>query len=272
MILLEPGHTQYDLHFRVLGIPVRVHPMFWLMSAIMGFQLLNDNNGVVRFSIWVACVFFSILIHEMGHVLMGRACGSNGKIVLYAFGGLAIPDRHFYHRGQRIAVSFAGPLTQFLFIGVLALVIGLPDRDNLEGLINMARLMVGLRPIGNGSLWVSDHELVNEAVYNLLFINLFWAVLNLFPIWPLDGGQISKDICDGAMPGGQGVRTAYGISLVVAGLLTIHCIAGANHTRFLPFLPVFGSIFSAFLFASLALQSWQLLQQERNPPWRREDW
>ena len=38
MILLEPGHTPYDLHFRVFGIPVRVHPMFWLVAAIMGLS------------------------------------------------------------------------------------------------------------------------------------------------------------------------------------------------------------------------------------------
>jgi len=35
MLLLEPGHTPYDLHFRVFGIPVRVHPMFWLVGAIV---------------------------------------------------------------------------------------------------------------------------------------------------------------------------------------------------------------------------------------------
>jgi stage IV sporulation protein FB len=272
MILLEPGHTPYDLHFRVLGIPVRVHPMFWLLTAIMGFNALNENNGVAKFLIWVACVFFSILIHEMGHVFMFRICGSHAKIVLYAFGGLAIPDRYLYNRWHRIAVSFAGPLAQFILLGVLVLFIVVADHERLEDLINVAMVIVGFEPTGPINARFSNHDLVNYAIFDLIEINIFWPVLNLLPIWPLDGGQISKDFLDGAMPRGQGVRTAYGISLVVAGLLTIHCIAGANHTRFLPFLPVFGSIFSALLFGSLALQSWQLLQQERNPPWRREDW
>jgi len=271
MLLLEPGHTAYDLHFRVLGIPVRVHPMFWLVTAIMGFQELNARSqGLARFAIWVGCVFFSILIHEMGHVIMGRLCGRDGKIVLYAFGGLAIPDRHLYNRWQRIAVSFAGPLAQFLLIAVLALVIILPNHENSEPLLNMLRHMFGLELEPN--TFLDMPALVQVLVWDMLFINIFWAVLNLLPIWPLDGGQISKDLLDGARPGGQGVRTAYGISLVVAALLTIHCIAGANEKKFIPFLPMFGSIFSALLFGSLAVESWQLLQQERNPPWRREDW
>ena len=29
--------TPYDLKFTLFGIPVRVHPFFWLFSAIMGW-------------------------------------------------------------------------------------------------------------------------------------------------------------------------------------------------------------------------------------------
>ena len=271
MLLLEPGFTPYDLHFRVLGIPVRVHPMFWLVNAIMGFNSLNDPSyGFAKLAIWVACVFFSILIHEMGHVVVGSLWGSRGKIVLYAFGGLAVPDRRLYHRYQRIAVSFAGPVAQFALIGQMLGVLVVTQRwDVLEPLLNMIRYLLGLKP--EGQLVMPLPELVDEAIYDLLFINLFWALLNLLPIWPLDGGMISREILDGAMPGGQGARTALGISLVVAGLLTVHCIASANGARFLPFLPSMG-IFGALLFGSLAVESWQLLQQQSHPPWRREDW
>jgi stage IV sporulation protein FB len=271
MLLLEPGHTAYDLHFRIAGIPVRVHPMFWLVNAIMGFQLLNaPSQGFILFTIWVACYFFSILIHEIGHIVMGRLCGSDGKIVLYAFGGLAIPDRYFHNRWQRIAVSLAGPLAEFLLIAVVALIIAINNRDNLGPLVDMVRGFVDLEPISETRMQMPF--LAAFTVSILLWINLFWAALNLLPIWPLDGGHISKDLLDGARPGGQGIRTAYGISLVLAALLTIHCIASANGHKFIPFLPAFGGIFAALLFGSLAVQSWQLLQQERNPPWRREDW
>src|SRR5436305_15155392 len=111
MFLLEPGHTPYDLKFRIAGVPVRVHPMFWLVTAIMGFSALHEPTyGFALFGIWVGCVFFSILIHELGHVFMFQLCGTTAHAVLYAFGGLAVPHRPLYNRWQRIAVAFAGPL------------------------------------------------------------------------------------------------------------------------------------------------------------------
>ena len=123
MFLLEPGQTHYDLRFHVFGVYVRVHPMFWLLSAILGFGLLNA--GLAPFLIWMGCVFFSILIHELGHVYMFRACGADAKVVLYSFGGLAIPDRRLHNRWQRIAVSFAGPLAQFFILVAVALVLSM---------------------------------------------------------------------------------------------------------------------------------------------------
>jgi hypothetical protein len=90
----------------MFGIPIRVHPMFWLMSVILGYSTIQD--GFEYLIIWVACVFVSILIHELGHVIMGRFFGADGHIVLYSFGGLAIGSNSLSSRGQRIAVSFAG--------------------------------------------------------------------------------------------------------------------------------------------------------------------
>ena len=114
--------------------------------------------------------------------------------------------------------------------------------------------------------------LVLEVIFDLIVINLFWALLNLLPIWPLDGGQIARELLDGAMPGGQGVRVSLILSLVVAAVLTIHAIVSArSNIRLIPFLPPLG-IYSALMFGMLGIQSFQLLQQESSPPWRREDW
>jgi Zn-dependent protease len=47
--------------------------------------------------------------------------------------------------------------------------------------------------------WITwkEYELSDKAwfVLNALwYINLVWPVLNLFPIWPLDGGQICREL------------------------------------------------------------------------------
>src|SRR5437588_5537594 len=36
MLIGEPPPTQADLHFRLLGFPVRIHPFFWVTTLILG--------------------------------------------------------------------------------------------------------------------------------------------------------------------------------------------------------------------------------------------
>jgi Zn-dependent protease len=249
VFLLEPQETAFDLRFRIFGIPVRVHPMFWLISAVLGWGYIRIGLGYVL--LWVACTFVSILVHELGHVLMGLAFGNRSHIVLYSFGGLAIGSNREPHRWQRIAVLFAGPLAGFLLLGAVLLFAwyALPRID----------------PEG-------DMEALDEAVDMLFFMNLFWNLLNLLPIWPLDGGQISREVCTAVSPW-NGARVALGLSFLLAGVLALHFLLAANGRPLIPFLPG-GGMFSALFFALLALESFQMLQQtpaQRRPRWPDED-
>ena len=79
MFLIEPQPTAYDLQFRVAGIPVRVHPLFWLMTLILGAQ----GKPGPELLIWVAVVFVSVLAHELGHACLHRYFGQPARIVLY---------------------------------------------------------------------------------------------------------------------------------------------------------------------------------------------
>lgn len=233
-MFFEPERTQFDLNFRLFGIAVRVHPFFWLLSAMFGWDSVKE--GFAYLLVWIGCVFVSVLIHEMGHVLMGRIFGTRGHIVLYSMGGIAIGSSNLTNRWQRIAVYFAGPLAQFLLLGVLlaVLFLSLGERE-------MSPLMAAV-------------------VNDLFWINLFWAALNLVPVLPLDGGQISREVFDWIMPGGQGLRTALGVSMVVAGVLAINSLAAYSGRPLIPFLPL-GGLYMAIFFALLALTSFQMMQQ-----------
>src|ERR1700682_5371657 len=112
----EPAPTRFELNFRLFGVHVRVHPMHWVFSAILGY---GACRGMGELLIWVICVFLSILLHEMGHLMAMRLFGSDGHIVLYSVGGLAVPYHHLSSRWQRIAVSFAGPLAQLILYGAI---------------------------------------------------------------------------------------------------------------------------------------------------------
>jgi stage IV sporulation protein FB len=236
MFLLEPAETQFDLRWNMFGVPVRVHPMFWLMTAFLGWNLTSRDNGLRLLLLWIICVFVSILLHELGHVFVGRFFGSRGHIVLYSFGGLAVGSKALASRWQRIAVSLAGPLVQLLLFGILFAIVFWDTGDTLTG-----------------------HTPIGWAVEFLLEINLYWALLNLLPVWPLDGGQVSRELFEWLMPY-NGVRACLWLSLITAGALAVNSLVAANDGPSIPYLPT-GGLYTAMLFGMLALNNYFELQQ-----------
>ncbi len=242
MFLSEPSETQFDLRFWLFGVHVRVHPYFWLLTVILGWGIVGEENdqrtGLIYLGLWVICVFASILIHEMGHVFMGRLFGSHGHIVLYSFGGLAVGSNALNRGWQRFLVSFAGPLIQFVVLGFTVGAI----------LFLLPHVALGWRrPVG-------------AALAMLFEINLFWPILNLLPIWPLDGGQMAREVFAGVSPR-NGNYITFTVSVCVAGLLAIHCLMTANGRPFIPYLPS-GGIYEALLFGYLCFGSIQGMQAE----------
>jgi stage IV sporulation protein FB len=248
-VLFEPNPTPFDLRWRMLGTDCRVHPLFWVLAAFLGWQryFLDPDLGFKYLVLWVVCVFVSILLHEFGHVLMGRLFGSRSQyIVLYTFGGLAV-GIHVRERYQRILVSFGGPAAQFLLLAVVLLVIFLQPWRN----------------------WDEGAQKPLLAVLDMLFwINLFWPILNLLPVWPLDGGQIAREVCQ-MIWRSRGVAYSLLLSAGVAALLALHCLLSTRNKPFIPYLPRLGP-YSGIFFALFAVQSFQAWQIENNrrPPGR----
>ena len=119
MLLFQaPPSTRYDLRFNLAGIPVRVHPLFWLIALLLG----SSSRNIVQILIWIVAVFVSILIHEMGHALAFRRYGQPSSIVLHMSGGLTIPESISwggrsanvgFSPNENIFISLAGPFAGF---------------------------------------------------------------------------------------------------------------------------------------------------------------
>jgi Zn-dependent protease len=289
VFLLEPAHTPYDLKFRLFGIPVRVHPMFWLVMAVLGWGSgpgAPDPMFLPGLLVWVAACFVSVLIHELGHIFMRRFFGSDGHIVLYSFGGLAIGNNALSGGGRRALVSFAGPLAQFLLLGIVVLVLWFAyvPAELRPLLASQPARFVHVLLVLPGLV---TNELLQRFFEAMVFINLFWPLLNLLPIWPLDGGQIAREGFVGLLRE-RGLGISLGVSLLVATLLAVNAllaipnargeplIPGLGHGG--PFLPVVGEVFAGgwfmvLLFAMLALQSFQLLRAlDAERRWRDDRW
>lgn len=256
MLLQAPEPSPYDLEFRVLGFPVRIAWTFWLMTAVIGYSIAMwiDDGFQGRGSpgllpllvIWAGCVLVSILIHELGHAIAFRSCGIESSIVLYHFGGLAIPHSARsigmmakpLSPKENLMVSAAGPGAQLLFAALVIGAVWLSGTSvvGLPGFIERFTGLTGGAPIENAGLFI--------VVFSLVFVNVYWAIFNLVPIYPLDGGQIAREVI--VLLGGN-VYQATVLSLMAVAV----CAWWAFES---------GQLMLLILFLSLGVGNWQTLQ------------
>ena len=273
-MLLEPQTTEWDLRWRMFGIPVRVHPMFWLASLLMGQQALQQ--GAIYLVGWVACVFVSILIHELGHVMMGMIYGTSGQIVLYAFGGLAIGSNQIRNRWQRIAVSLAGPGAGFVFLIAILGILWLRSSEDGAAYVAVAARQLGfgypenIELLGHIRTIIRERPLEFAIVSDLIFINLFWGLVNLLPIWPLDGGHVCRELCEAASRG-RGIVVSLQISIVASGIVALCALLDKMDRPILPF--PFGGWFTIIFFGAFAWQSYEELKRAQGESrWQDDHW
>lgn len=258
MLLAEPQETGADLRFEIAGVRVRVSVFFWVAAVLLGWGACqwwagNDQRALLQYlALWSAAVFVSILVHELGHALAYRAFGQGAHVVLYHFGGLAIPEawgrRAHLRPFQRLLVAAAGPAAQLALAAVI--VLGLKAAGRVVPLP-----FVGLgERLGffAGERFASPFTAA--AFEFLLSINLLWPLVNLVPVPPLDGGQIVRE---GLLT--LGVPEAHRIAGMV-GVVAGAAAAWWGYTRGQPYLGI--------LFAMLAVSCWQSLSAG-SPPWRR---
>jgi stage IV sporulation protein FB len=207
------------LQFRLFGFPVFVQLFFFLTAGILGHRL---PPGVLL--VWIPMVFLGVLVHELGHAWAARSFGLEPAIQLHGMGGLTTwrPTKSL-NTWQRLALSGAGPA-----IGIAT------------GLV-VAAIWVGIRPASESTLW--------WLFYFGVYVNLGWGVLNLFPVLPLDGGQIATTIAERIF-GPNGRTGALVISVVLLAGIGLWSIWA-------------GSLWMAFLSVVLAVGNVQALLADR---------
>ena len=169
---------------RFRGVDFRFHfsILFSIPAAYYLFRPLNIMDVVVAL-LWVIGFISCIFLHELGHTLAARLVGVEVKsIVIWLLGGFTNLSRKSEKPAYNLVISAAGPLVNFFlaFVFVLFYIV----------------VSVLFMPfIKNVQIFLWAQMLVNLS-FSLTLVNLILAVFNLFPIYPLDGGNITHSIME----------------------------------------------------------------------------
>lgn len=211
-------------------IPIIIHPFFWVCAGLIGWM----NSAFFRMPplygtlIWMGIVFVSVLFHELGHALMAVLFRQKATIQLVALGGLT---------------SYEGPKLSFL--RQFLIVLNGPVFGLILAMMAYLGMHLGLSPFFKSILFIT------------LYANVFWSVVNLIPVLPLDGGQLLRIAFEGWF-GVKGYRLSLFVGALFAALITM--------AAFLFSQILIGALFALFAYQGFSLwaKSKSVTSQDRN--------
>lgn len=228
------------IRFTILGVPVSIHPSLWITLALLGGGMhISQMGDVLGVALFVIAGFLCLIAHEMGHALVGRALGGgHPEIHLAWLGGDCSNMDARLTRTQGILMTAAGPLSS-LAVGLLAtLLLGLYLGNAVLGGELALHFIWGQIPTDT----LAGYPAMAVLFFVFLIeISFWWTVLNLLPVFPLDGGQIMHGLM-------RSPRQMHTISLAAAVTLTL-------------FFLVLGSWLMCILMGALAYFNYRMLQQ-----------
>jgi Zn-dependent protease/CBS domain-containing protein len=218
---------------RIAGTAVRIHITFllflvWIWAAN---YFTGGADAAWTSLVFMVLLFLCVLAHEFGHVFTARAFGvQTPDVTLLPIGGVArlerIPEEPF----QEFLIAIAGPL------------------------INVAIALV-LMTLFSADLSTRHMAAMDNAqvsmIDRLASVNLFLALFNLIPAFPMDGGRI--------------LRSLLAIRLGFARATSVAATIGQLFAFALGFLGLFGNPLLIFIaiFVYLAATSEAQLAQVR---------
>jgi len=161
MVMMRP--MKWKL-FEFFDIPVYVDMTF----LILLFLFVSDGGSFSSGLMQAIVLGLSIVAHEYGHALTGRAFGcETSQIQLSFIGGcasmLSMPRRGW----QEFLVAIAGPLVSFILSG-------------------LGYLALSVLPI--------ESRFLGYSLAYLFYLNLVLGCFNLLPGFPMDGGRIFRSV------------------------------------------------------------------------------
>jgi Zn-dependent protease/CBS domain-containing protein len=168
---------------RLFGIDINIH-FSWILifflvvlnladSFPQQFPQWSNQKGLVVASITAFLFFGSVLAHELAHSLVARRFQmSVSSITLFLLGGVANLRKEPPSAKAEFFMAAAGPATSVL-IGIVGL---------------------GIAFLLDPRAAIPNVEAIGAVAGYLGTVNLYLAVFNLIPGFPLDGGRVLRSI------------------------------------------------------------------------------
>ena len=164
---------------KIKGIPLRVHPSWFLVVFYFTLsaqaKLATVLNGDVSFLTGLliglltsVLLFFSIVLHELGHSFMAIHEGAKVRdITLFFLGGMTSLAKECSTPLGNLRIAISGPIIS------LAIAISLIVLSNL---------------------FTESSFVFSNLLNQVGSLNFLIAIFNLLPVLPLDGGMILKSL------------------------------------------------------------------------------
>jgi Zn-dependent protease/CBS domain-containing protein len=201
------------------GIKVYVHATFLILLAwvaLAHWAVDQSIGAALAGTAFVVALFGCVLLHEFGHALTARRFGIGTEdITLLPIGGLARLERMPDDPGQELVVALAGPAVNVLIAA---------------GLLALLSATGPLAPLS--FLTMTEGSFVER----LMVINVFLALFNLLPAFPMDGGRVLRAVLAMRMEYARATQVA---ATVGQGMALMFGLVGLFYNPFLVFIALF---------------------------------
>jgi Zn-dependent protease/CBS domain-containing protein len=198
---------------RLFGVDVRIHLTFFILPIFIvwtDYVAHKDSATGPRDLIVVGIILACVAAHECGHMFAARRVGLIPKaVILLPLTGVALYDEPRTEKPQaaglvwqrEVRLALIGPLVSLALACLTAAFVTASGRGV--------------------ELWKWPFLQATNLPKSLVWANLYLAIFNLMPAYPLDGGRILRAFLSRTLDASTATRRAVSISNAIAMVLML---------------------------------------------------